>query len=120
MRAIPAVTALLICVAAGGCRSALINATVSNHRSTALSLVEVDYPSASFGIQTLAPGEEYHYRFKVIGDGPTAVLWNEGGRDQKKSSGPVLREGDQGMLNVTFTSNTNPVWDVKLTNRAVQ
>jgi len=85
-----------------------------------VSLVELDYPSASFGVQRLAPGEEYRYRFKVIGAGPASVLWNEGERDQKKSSGPELREGDQGILNVTFTSDANPTWDVRLTNRPVK
>lgn len=119
MRAIWIATALSISLAAAGCRSALINATVSNHRTTPLSLVEVDYPSASFGIQRLAPGEEYHYRLKVIGAGPATVLWNEGS-DQKKSSGPVLRDGDTGTLNVTFTDNSSPAWDVTLTNRAIR
>ena len=98
----------------------MITTTVANHRPTAVRLIEVDYPSASFGIQQLAPGEEYHYRFKVIGNGPTAVLWNEGGQDQKKNSGPQLREGDQGTLNLTFTSESNPTWDLKLTNRTTQ
>lgn len=109
-----------MCLAAAGCHSAQITATVANHRSTPVSLVEVDYPSASFGVQTLAPGQEYHYRFKVIGSGPVSVLWTEGGRDQKKSAGPELREGDQGTVNVTFTSTADPSWDVKLTNRAVR
>jgi hypothetical protein len=95
----------------------VINATLANHRSTPISLVELDYPSASFGVQQLAPGEEFRYRFKVIGAGSTSVLWNEGGRDQKKSTGPELREGDAGTLNVTFTSDAKPTWDVRLTNR---
>jgi hypothetical protein len=105
-------------LAAAGCKSALINATVSNHRNTPISLVELDYPSASFGIQKLEPGQDYHYRFKVIGNGPATVLWSEG-KDQKKNSGPVLREGDAGNLSVTFTDSPNPTWDTRLTNRVV-
>lgn len=118
MRILWIATAVSISLASAGCKSALINATVSNHRNTPISLVEVDYPSASFGIQKLAPGEEYHYRFQIIGNGPATVLWNEGA-DQKKNSGPVLREGDSGTLNVTFTDSPNPTWDTRLTNRAV-
>ena len=119
MRSIFLAAAICTSLAATGCKSALINVTVSNHRATALSLVEVDYPSASFGIQNLGPGQDYHYRLKIIGTGPTTVLWNEG-KDQKKSSGPVLRDGDDGALSVTFTDSPNPTWDVALTNRAVR
>ena len=119
MRKLWPVTVLSVCLAAAGCKSPLISATVSNHRNTPLSLIEVDYPSASFGIQKLEPGEDYHYRFKVIGNGPATVLWNEG-QDQKRSSGPVLRDGDTGTLTVTFTNNPNPTWDVALANRAVR
>lgn len=119
MRTVWIATALWASLAAAGCKSALINVTVSNHRATPISLVEVDYPSASFGIQKLDPGQDYHYRLKIIGSGPATVLWNEGS-NQKKSSGPVLRDGDSGALNVTFTDGPNPTWDVVLTNRAVR
>ena len=119
MRTALIAAALCASLAVAGCKSALINVTVSNHRATAISLVEVDYPSASFGIQKLDPGQDYHYRLKIIGNGPATVLWNEG-KDQKKNSGPVLRDGDAGTLNVTFTDSPNPTWDVALTNRSVR
>jgi hypothetical protein len=119
MRSIWTAAALATCFAAVGCQSALITAKVSNHRATPVSLVEVDYPSASFGIQTLAPGQDYRYRFKVIGNGPASVLWDEG-HNQKKSTGPILRDGDSGTLNVTFTDDTKPKWDVQLTNRTIR
>lgn len=120
MRSVLTFAALSICLAGLGCRSAEVTATVMNQRSTPLGLIEVDYPSASFGVQALAPGERYQYRFKVIGTGPMSVLWSEGGQDQKRNSGPVLREGDNGTVDVTFTSAPNPSWNVKLTNRAIR
>ena len=119
MRSIWKLLALWICLAALGCKSAMITATISNRRTTPVSLIEVDYPSASFGTQKLEPGAEYHYRFKVIGEGPATVVWNEG-RDQKKSTGPVLHEDDAGTLKLTFTNDANPTWDVELTNRTVR
>lgn len=109
--------ALATCLGMVGCRSAMISATVVNRASAAVSLVEVDYPSASFGVQRLAPGEEYHYRFKVIGSGETQVLWSETGQDQKKSSGPDLHEGDEGTLTITFVGGAAPTWNLSLTNR---
>jgi hypothetical protein len=97
-----------------GCRSAYIEATISNQTGGTLSLIEVDYPSASFGTQTLAPGEEFHYRFKVLGSGPTTVLWTDAARHEGKSSGPTLHEDDEGRLAITFTQS-GPVWKEVLT-----
>ena len=101
-----------------GCRSAYISATISNRSSETLSLIEVDYPSASFGTQTLAPGQDFHYRFKVLGSGPTTVLWTDAANHDQKNSGPALREGDEGMLNITFSAHANPTWTLHLINRA--
>jgi hypothetical protein len=116
MRVLNIPVAMWICSASIGCHSALISATVSNRRPTPVMLVELDYPSASFGIQKLAPGEDYHYRFKVIGTGPTTMLWSDTTKGDQKSTGPILRDGDEGTLTVTFTG-AGPTWDVKLTNR---
>jgi len=119
MRTLRIVIALSLCLAAMGCRSAMILATISNHRSTPLTLLEVDYPSASFGIQQLAPGEEYHYKFKVIGEGSCALLWSEQSKQNQKSSGPILREGDEGTLNITFPADGPPTWSVHLKNTSI-
>jgi hypothetical protein len=106
---------LIIGVVAGvlalvGCHSAHIEATVMNHTNAAIPLIEVDYPSASFGTENLAPGKEFHYRFKVIGSGPTAVLWTDSAHQEHKSAGPELKESDDGLLSVTFTAD-GPLWN---------
>jgi hypothetical protein len=99
-----------------GCHSAYIEATVSNRTAEPLSLVEVDYPSASFGTQTLAPGEDFHYRFKVLGSGGTTVMWTDAERRDHKSSGPALHENNEGRLTITFTEN-GPVWNEDISAR---
>lgn len=101
-----------------GCHSAYIAATVSNHTPEALSLIEVDYPSASFGTQSLAPGQDFHYRFKVLGSGPTKVLWTDAARHDQKNTGPNLQEGDEGQLVITFNTDSKPTWNLKLVNRS--
>lgn len=108
-----AVAALLL---VAGCHSAFINATISNHTGTPLSLVEVDYPSASFGTQTLAPGQDFHYRFKILGNGPTTLLWTDPQHIDHKNSGPALREGEDGALAITFIQGSNPLWDLQVSN----
>ncbi len=101
-----------------GCHSAFVEATVVNHTDKALPLVEVDYPSASFGTQDLAPGAEYHYRFKVLGTGVTKVLWTDAGHVDHTANGPELREDDEGKLTVTFGA-AGPVWSQALRSHGV-
>jgi hypothetical protein len=101
-----------------GCHSAFIEATVSNHTAEPLSVVEVDYPSASFGTQTLAPGQDFHYRFKVLGSGSTTVEWTDASHKVQKTSGPALREGDEGKLTIVFQPHADPTWGLQLINRS--
>jgi hypothetical protein len=108
-----------VCLALVGCHSASISATISNHRSTPVTLVEVDYPSASFGVQKLGPGEDFRYRFKVIGTGATTLLWSEPAKRDQKTHGPVLREGDEGTLAITFPADGPPTWEVRLHNKSL-
>ncbi len=100
-----------------GCHSAFIEATISNRTAEPLAGVEVDYPSASFGTQTLAPGQDFHYRFKVLGGGPTTILWTDTGHHDQKNSGPPLHEGDEGKIAITFNPGAGPTWNLQLLNR---
>ena len=117
MRSFNLLLALAAVLTLTGCHSAYIAATVSNRTSEPLSLIEVDYPSASFGTQALAPGQDFHYRFKVLGSGATTVLWTDAARHDQKNSGPPLREGDEGALTITFNSSASPAWSLRLLNR---
>jgi len=119
MRAILPTFAAVACFAMAGCHSALMSATIANHTAGPVTLVELDYPSASFGVQKLAPGEEYHYRFKVIGNGDASLHWSEGQKRDQKSGGPTLSEGDEGSIKVSLEPG-GPVWKLDLANRTVR
>ncbi len=73
-----------------------MNATVRNDTGAAVTLVEVDYPSASFGRESLAAGATYPYRFKILGSGATKVSWSDAERKQHTATGPDLHEGQHG------------------------
>ncbi|RXH56578.1 hypothetical protein [Granulicella sibirica] len=109
MRLLPhlALAALLLPLA--GCHSAYIEADVMNHTTQPIQLLEVDYPSASFGTQNLAPGAIYHYRFKVLGSGPTKLLYTDASHKDHTSSGPAFKEGDEGRLTIDLTES-GPTW----------
>lgn len=96
------------------CKSAYVNAAVRNQTGGVVTLIEVDYPSASFGTELLAPGREYDYRFKILGGGGTKVLWTDAAHQQHAVPGPVLEEGQQGTLTVTLNAQGGADWSVGL------
>ena len=108
MRSIPAV-ALAALIALTGCHSPYVAATVSNYTSRPIELLEVDYPSASFGTQNLAPGADFHYRFKVLGSGSMKLLYTDSTHQDHKSDGPFLKEGAEGPLSIVIT-DTGVTW----------
>ena len=109
-----AVASLVGVVLVGGCKSPYVNATVKNDTGAAVTLVEVDYPSASFGRESLAAGAIYPYRFKILGSGATKVSWTDSERKPHTSDGPQLHEGQQGQLEITLTA-TGAQWSQQLT-----
>lgn len=119
MRPRPAARILLLLATAtlfalAGCKSPYISATVTNDTGGQVTLVEVDYPSASFGRDILAAGATYTYRFKIIGSGPTKVSWTDPAHHDHTSSGPDLHERQQGQLAITLTP-AGASWSTHLT-----
>ena len=109
MRLIPTprvALAALALAALTGCHSHYISMDVRNASAKPITLIEVDYPSASFGVDTLAAGATYHYRFKILGDGPTKILWTDAAQHNHTVAGPSLSEGQEGTLDATITSTT--------------
>jgi hypothetical protein len=107
------VLGLAVAVFVGGCKSPYVNAAVKNDTGAAVTLVEVDYPSASFGRDALAADATYAYRFKIIGSGATKVSWTDAERKQHTANGPDLHEGQQGSLRITLTA-TGAQWSQQL------
>ena len=94
-----------------GCHSPVIDATLTNATSDPLRLIEVDYPSASFGVQTLEPGGTFHYRFKVLGSGALKMSWTDNRRQEHASTGPNLSEGSEGKLAIIVSPDGTIAWN---------
>ena len=105
MRSIPALALLATLIATTGCHSPYVATTVSNHTTQPIELLEVDYPSASFGTQNLAPGADFHYRFKVLGSGSMKLLYTDSAHHDHKSDGPFLKEGAEGPLTIVIADS---------------
>ena|ERR1700728_4216498 len=86
-----------------GCHSYQIDTTVENRTGAAIELLEVDYPSASFGADNLAAGADYRYRFQVRGSGPIKVQYSESGSHQvRQMTGPEVFEHQEGSLEIVL------------------
>jgi hypothetical protein len=86
-----------------GCHSYRIYATVENRTGAAIDLVEVDYPSASFGTDRLAADSNYHYRFQVRGSGPIKVQYTDSSSHQlRQITGPELFERQEGRIEIVL------------------
>ena len=89
-------------LAAAGCHSYHIDSTVENRTGTAIQLLEVDYPSASFGVDNVASGADVHYRFQVRDSGPLKVQYTIKGGHQIQITGPTLAERQEGQLQIVL------------------
>ncbi len=98
-----AIAVALIASFACGCRSYHIDANVENRTGAPVDLLEVDYPSASFGTGRLAADAVYHYRVLVRGQGPIKVQYNDSASHQlRQITGPELREGQEGRVDIVL------------------
>jgi hypothetical protein len=100
-----------------GCHSPYVDAIVSNKTGSTITLIEVDYPSASFGTQNLAAGADFHYRFKVLGNGYLKLTYTDSARKDHTSPGPGLDEGAEGPLKILINPD-GIVWQPSPTLKA--
>jgi hypothetical protein len=106
--------AMYLCLNLAACRSAFVQTAIVNHTGDAVRLIEVDYPSASFGTQQIARNAAYHYRFKIQDSGPVSISFTTGNNKIHTSTGPILKQGQQGDLTVVLGSGGNVTWSAHL------
>lgn len=92
------------------CRSAYVETTIENNGPAPIHLIEVDYPSASFGTQSIDAHASYHYRFKIQGAGAVTVSWTDAAGKPHTAAGPTLKEGQQGDLRVSVDGAGSVSW----------
>lgn len=86
----------LICA----CHSYHIDTTIENRTGAQVRLLEVDYPNASFGVDSIAAGADYHYRFQVRGSGSLTLSYTATDGQTVQITGPTLFERQQGKFQI--------------------
>jgi hypothetical protein len=98
-----AATIVLLCLnAISGCHSYHIEATIENRTGGAITLLEVDYPTASFGADTLASDAVFHHRIQTRGSGPISVQYTAAGGRAVQIKGPDLYEQQEGSIEIVL------------------
>lgn len=98
-----------------GCRSPWVQCTIVNHEATPVSLVEVNYPGGSFGVQTIAAGGSYHYRFHALSTDTLSLSFTDAGRKIHNATGPELKQGQEGSLGIDIQADNRVTWTPALT-----
>lgn len=84
------------------CHSYHIDATIENRTGGPVTLMEVDYPSASFGADALAANSVFHYSFQTRGSGVMSVQYTAADGHQVQVKGPTLYERQEGRLGIVL------------------
>ncbi len=97
------------------CHSYHIDVTIENRTGAPVQLLEVDYPSASFGVDSLAAGVSFHYRFQVRGSGPLKLFYTPANEKQVQLTGPALTERQEGQLEIVLSPGGKAEFHSQLT-----
>ena len=97
-----AVIALSALAWGSACHSYHVETTVVNSTGAAIQLLEVDYPSASFGANSLTAGAVLLYRIQLRGNGLLKVQYTDGNGKQGQIDGPMLAERQEGRLEIVL------------------
>ena len=108
---------LTVSLALSSCHSAHVEVTVENRTGGPIRLLEVDYPSASFGADSMAPGATMHYRIQLQGSGPLKVQYTAADNKQTQIQGPDLAEGKEGRLEIALEPAGKAEFEPKLIAR---
>jgi len=107
-------------IAAAGCHSYHVDATVENRTGAPVKLLEVDYTSASFGADKLAVDEVFHYRIQLRGSGLLKVQYTAPDERQVEVNGPVVVERQEGQLQIVLLPGGKAEFYPQLTDGPTQ
>src|SRR5947209_3396017 len=105
MRAARACLPLLLIAFLAGCRAHMVSIKLINTSGQSISTIIVDYPSATFGKDKLAPGETFSSPVKLTDDGPLKVQFTDASGGNHTYAGPVLHKNQEGIIEISFTQD---------------
>ncbi len=98
--------ALIVLLVATGCRSRVIQVNLINTSSQPIKTIIVDYPGATFGKDTLAPGKTYQYVIKPVESGALKVQFTNAQGVNHNYLGPVVQKNQEGVIQIILTQDS--------------
>ncbi len=96
---------LLSLAALTGCKSRVIKVSVVNASAQPVTNIAIDYPGATFGISTLAPGKSFLYSIKPLDSGPLKIEFTDTAGKRHLASPNTLHKNDEGSLVIKLTQD---------------
>src|SRR5437868_10840342 len=100
MKSLPFAVTFLFVIAMSGCRAHVVKISVTNSSSEPIKTIIVDYPSATFGKDTLAPRETYFSLVKPLDKGPINVRFTDAQGTTHTYKSISLEQGDDGSVDI--------------------
>jgi len=97
--------ALVFVITMAGCRAHMVMIKLVNTSAAQLSTIIVDYPSATFGKDKLAPSETFSSPVKITDDGALKVQFTDAKGGNHTSTGPILHKNQEGIIEIRFTQD---------------
>ena len=105
MKTIAALLMLLVAAALTGCRAHMLTIRLANISAAPISTIIIDYPSATFGKDKLAPGETFSSPVKITDRGPLKVQFTDASGKNHSYTGPVLQPNAEGTMEIKLDQN---------------
>jgi len=106
MKSLRFAVALVFVIAIAGCRAHVVKISLTNASPEAIKTIIVDYPSATFGKDTLAPRETYFSLIKPVDKGPIKVRFTDAQGTSHVYESISLQQGDEGSVNIKLTQTS--------------
>jgi hypothetical protein len=100
------IAVLILLLSATGCRSHVIHVSLTNTSEQPLSAIIVDYPNATFGVNTLAAGKTFQYTIKPLDSGALKIQFTDAGGKIHNATGPAVKKGQEGTIAIHLTQDS--------------
>jgi len=87
----------------------VIKVSLTNTSAQPLSAIIVDYPTATFGVNTLAPGKTFQYTIKPLDSGALKIQFADANGKIHRATGPVVMKGQEGTIQINLTQDSASV-----------
>ena len=99
------ISLFILLIALVGCRAHVVKVNLINTSTDVVKTIIVDYPTATFGKDKLAPGETFSYSIKPLETGMMKVQFTDAQGGIHDYTGTALHKNDDGVLMVNISQS---------------